>query len=274
MREEQLNEYFLYMEMILAAPGAKLHKYFRKLRKNAALSDAILLGIVLVPAGILLWQFRGNNTWLLLLAGIGLVTVFSFLFSLFRRHSDTVLAFGEMLTYPFYNSYEQCREMLDKLKTKPFRSKNTREDTDPFEKDRFSENDPVNDQEFTQDHSGQSDRTARHNGSDKYRYSNDKQNDNRSNSRSTASDDADRQKDSTGEQTSEHTRRHYRTSPVNTRLDEAKAFFGVDIPFTLDETKQRRNQLLKKYHPDNPDGSEAMCKKINECYALLVRYVS
>ena len=247
MREEQLNICFLYIEMILAAPGAKLHKCFRNLRKNTAFSAAILMGIVLFPAGIILWQFRGTDTLLLILAGIGLVTVFSFLFSLLRKHSDTVLAFGEMITYPFHNSYEQCREMLDKLKTESFRNENTKEDTqdNPAMKNGSAENEYF---------SGYDDTDRKKN---------------REKSENTASNNGNEQK-----KDSDHHRRHYRTSPANARLDEAKAFFGVDIPFTADEIKQRRNQLLKKYHPDNPDGSEEMCKKINECYALLIRYAA
>lgn len=274
MREEHLNICFLYIEMILATPGAKLHKCFRSLRKNRSLSDMILLAIVLIPAGIILWQFRGINTFLLILAGTGLVTVFSFLFSLLRRHSDTVLAFGEMITYPFCSSYEQCRKLLDNMKTESFQNKNTKVDTDPFENSHCSEKEPVKNPGSAQDHSAQSHGSAKSDSSGKYDFNDEKHNDNRSDSRSSASNETGNRKNNTSQRTSEHTHRHYHTSTVNARLEEAKAFFGVDIPFTADEIKQRRNQLLKKYHPDNPDGSEEMCKKINECYALLIRYAA
>jgi len=257
MKEKQINEYFLYMEMLLATPGAKLHQGFHKLRKKKEFFAAILLGVVLLLAAVTLWQFRGNDTWLLLLAGIGLITVFSLLFSWIWRHGDTILGIGEMLTYPFYNSYEQCRKALDPM---PANACNTEAAEAPADSNPFaSDNNAAG-----QKHSGQYNTTDSE----------------------TQSADA----NTTGDQQSQNTRarneyhreqerkssekRYRRTSPGNARLEEAKAFFGVDIPFTADEIKQRRNQLLKKYHPDNPDGSEEMCKKINECYALLIRYAA
>ena len=48
----------------------------------------------------------------------------------------------------------------------------------------------------------------------------------------------------------------------------------VEIPFTESEIKEKRNLLIRKYHPDNPGGSEEMCKKINECYAILYKYAT
>ncbi len=266
MKEGRLNEYFLYMEMILAAPGAKLHRGFRTLRKSKELSGAVLFGIVLLLAGTVLWQFRGNNTWLLILAGVGLVTIFSFVFSLLRKHFDTLLGIGEMLTYPFHNSYEQCRENL-----KQRQSDAAAQDDAP--KQNGSENagrqSNASDESFSQnDSASSSDEHFRQTDNSNHRNNSSAQ-ENRS--EHTGEDRFERE---SSDRTRERTHRRYRTSPANARLDEAKAFFGVDIPFTMEEIKQRRNQLIKKYHPDNPGGSEEMCKKINECYALLVRYVS
>lgn len=58
------------------------------------------------------------------------------------------------------------------------------------------------------------------------------------------------------------------------QLEEAQLIYAVRMPYTTDEIKQKRNILLKKYHPDNAEGSEEMCKKINECYRILCRYAS
>jgi hypothetical protein len=54
--------------------------------------------------------------------------------------------------------------------------------------------------------------------------------------------------------------------------EEAETIFMVKYPYDEAEIKSKRNMLLKKYHPDNPEGSEEMCKKINECYAVLMKY--
>ena len=247
MNKKQINEYFLYIEMILATPGAKLHQGFHRLRKKHEFATAILLGITLILAGTILWQFRGNDTGLLMLAGIGLITVFSLLFSWIWRHKDTILGIGEALTYPFYNSYEQCRKALDQIKTTAYTNMNA---TGP-------------------EQSGQSDTTDSQKQSADTKSTKDQQTQNRCDNNEYQHEQERRR--STSEDRY-HRERH--VSSGNARLEEAKAFFGVDIPFTADEIKQRRNQLLKKYHPDNPDGSEEMCKKINECYALLIRYAA
>ncbi len=59
-----------------------------------------------------------------------------------------------------------------------------------------------------------------------------------------------------------------------TPYDEALNIFNVREPFTAEEIKSKRNLLLKSYHPDNNNGSEEMCKKINECYELLMQHIS
>ncbi len=257
MNEKKIRDSFLYIEMVLATPGAKLHQGIRRLRKNRELATAILLGVILLLAGIVLWQFRRNDTWLLLLAGIGLITVFSLLFSWIWRHGDAILGIGEMLTYPFYSSYEQCRKALDPTQADTFNAKAAENPADP---NPFVSGNNAADQK----HSGQ------YNTTDSQTQSGDANATDRQQSQNTrARKEYHREHE---HNTSE--KRYRRTSPGNAQLEEAKAFFGVDIPFTADEIKQRRNQLLKKYHPDNPDGSEEMCKKINECYALLIRYAA
>lgn len=56
-------------------------------------------------------------------------------------------------------------------------------------------------------------------------------------------------------------------------FDDAKALFNVELPYTKTDIKRIRNELIKKYHPDL-GGSEEMCKKINEAYTLLLKFVS
>lgn len=57
-------------------------------------------------------------------------------------------------------------------------------------------------------------------------------------------------------------------------FDGAKELLGIELPCTASQLKKARNILLKKYHPDNMDGSVEMCSKINEAYAMLIKFVS
>lgn len=57
-------------------------------------------------------------------------------------------------------------------------------------------------------------------------------------------------------------------------FDEAKVLFNVEMPYSMAQIKESRNILIKKYHPDNIDGSEEMCKRINEAYKLLSKFAS
>ena len=52
---------------------------------------------------------------------------------------------------------------------------------------------------------------------------------------------------------------------------KAKRLFGVGYSYTEDELKKTRNELLKKYHPDNYQGDDAekMTALINTYYELL-----
>lgn len=63
------------------------------------------------------------------------------------------------------------------------------------------------------------------------------------------------------------------TQKPKTPFDEAKALFGVELPYTTTDIKRKRNILIKKYHPDL-GGSEEMCKRINEAYTLLLKFAS
>lgn len=48
--------------------------------------------------------------------------------------------------------------------------------------------------------------------------------------------------------------------------------FGVEIPYTEAEIRKKRNELIKKVHPD-AGGSEKKAAQINEYYALLKKFV-
>ena len=56
-------------------------------------------------------------------------------------------------------------------------------------------------------------------------------------------------------------------------LEIALAFYGLRIPYTEIELKEKRKELIKEAHPD-AGGSEEEAKKINAYYDILKKYVS
>ena len=55
-------------------------------------------------------------------------------------------------------------------------------------------------------------------------------------------------------------------------IRNAKALFGLNNDFTIQELKEARNRLMRKYHPDNQGGSSSIARKINAYYELLIPY--
>ena len=55
-------------------------------------------------------------------------------------------------------------------------------------------------------------------------------------------------------------------------LQRARALFGPNREFSLQELKAARNRLMRKYHPDNQGGSSAMAKRVNEYYDILLPF--
>ena len=55
-------------------------------------------------------------------------------------------------------------------------------------------------------------------------------------------------------------------------LQRARALFGLNREFSLQELKAARNRLMRKYHPDNQGGSSAMAKRVNEYYDILLPF--
>ncbi|MBR1470489.1 MAG: hypothetical protein IJ600_02455 [Lachnospiraceae bacterium] len=287
-----MSKLFLYLEMILATPGAKLHRGFRRLRRSRDLTGAFLIIVILLVSGMLLWHLRSSGTHLLLFAGAALTVLLFFLFFPLLRGTDTLLGIGEMVTYPFSNSYEQCRETLKDMQEHPelytaqrtdlqkdrAPQKQTAGSADAHARDTRSQSRrntqngrdaAAQDRQDTGAQRQQKDRNPQSADTQKqYRAQNRQDTDPRKQHAQNAGAQNDRSS------TDAHHRRTRRSTPKATPLEEAKSVFGVELPFTADEIRQRRNLLLKKYHPDNPDGSEEMCKKINEWYALLLKYAS
>lgn len=70
-------------------------------------------------------------------------------------------------------------------------------------------------------------------------------------------------------QQQEQRRRQSSKSP----LDNAKDLFHVEMPFTKEQIKTIRNELLKKHHPD-AGGSLEKCQEINTAYDLLLKFAN
>ena len=56
-------------------------------------------------------------------------------------------------------------------------------------------------------------------------------------------------------------------------FDKALRVFGVKLPFSSADLKKRRNELVRKNHPDHGGTNEKMIE-INKAYDLLKRYAS
>ena len=56
-------------------------------------------------------------------------------------------------------------------------------------------------------------------------------------------------------------------------LQEALQYYGMAMPYTAKQVRDRRRELMKKAHPDS-GGSEEDAKRINAYYDLLIKYAS
>ena len=65
----------------------------------------------------------------------------------------------------------------------------------------------------------------------------------------------------------------YTSSHQESDFDKALRVFGVKLPFSSADLKKRRNELVRKNHPDHGGTNEKMIE-INKAYDLLKRYAS
>ena len=65
----------------------------------------------------------------------------------------------------------------------------------------------------------------------------------------------------------------YTSSRQESDFDKALRVFGVKLPFSSADLKKRRNELVRKNHPDHGGTNEKMIE-INKAYDLLKRYAS
>lgn len=79
---------------------------------------------------------------------------------------------------------------------------------------------------------------------------------------------AQEQKQEKKQEQRQHTRSEETFSGAFNTEKQALDFFELSKPYTLDELKKRRMDLLKKVHPDQ-GGSNMMARMVNEAYELL-----
>ena len=258
MKEDRsrVNRFMLYMEMILAAPGKGLHVLLKKFRRRPDIGRAVFLFVTLFLVGIGLWLMR-KNTLLLLGGGIALAVLAFLIYKPVLKGISALLLFLEAGTHVFAASYDECRKSLKRRSGKSGRKAAPK--TEQRAKQPEEEQPKTREQREAERQAWEE---ARQKASAEKRYQQTQR------KKKRMEEEAEKERAKRGGP------KHKKQEPheSSAALEEAKSIFNVEIPFTEAEIKEKRNLLIKKYHPDNPEGSEEMCKKINECYAILYKY--
>ncbi|MCR4642862.1 MAG: hypothetical protein K5697_12660 [Lachnospiraceae bacterium] len=282
----------LRMEMILAAPGKGLHVLLGKLRKRPDVGRALFLTFLILAVGLGLWLMR-KDLFILLVGGAALAITVFLIYRPVLKGIKIFLTFLEAATHVFAKSYDDCRRAL-RLK------KNTAGNTasggpepasgqrgDPVhsaraqsaaagasgaaKQEKVSAENAQEKQESPEEERCRREEEAQAWARAKQKARQEKRYEQTEKKRRRMEEEAERERAKRGGPKAKTDRRPHESSAA---LEEAKSIFNVEIPFSEAEIKEKRNLLIRKYHPDNPGGSEEMCKKINECYAILYKYAS
>ncbi len=260
--------------MIVTAPGRELYRGCGRLRQRQDIMKYVLLGIVLAVLTVLLWLLR-RNTMELLIGGGLLAVAFFYIYFILLKHTDSVIRFVEKCCRPFDRAFGRHahavygKRQTGKTAASADRSRHSHQSRAQRKKAQEQRRNNSTQQrnkgaagEFGQQNR-QNTAGARGQRGDKRQYEQTEQR------RKADSGQAGRTGDGAAGKRSERA-----NHAGGAEFEEAQLIYAVRIPYTTDEIKQKRNILLKKYHPDNADGSEEMCKKINECYRILRKYAS
>ncbi|MCR5249845.1 MAG: J domain-containing protein [Lachnospiraceae bacterium] len=266
MKEDRsrVSRFMLYMEMILAAPGKGLHVLLKKCRKRGDIGRALFLLCTLLLVGIALWLMR-KNTLLLLAGGIALAVLAFLSYKAVMKGIAALLLWLEKATGVFAASFDDCRRILRK---RPARRRSRKTPSGNAQQANAPHAGPGQKQEQKKTREQrEAERQAWEEAKQKARAEKRYRQTQQKKKRMEEEAERERAKRGGPKATNKQSPRE-----SNEALEEAKSIFNVEIPFTEAEIKEKRNLLIKKYHPDNPEGSEEMCKKINECYAILYKY--
>ncbi len=276
----RVSRFMLNTEMILAAPGKGLHVLLGKLRKRPDVGRAIFLAFLLLCVGIGLWLMR-KDLFILLVGGAALAITVFLIYRPVLKGIKMFLTFLEAGTHVFAKSYDECRRAL-KLKKEGRTGKGgqaaaenaAKQDTSAGNAQAGAQKQQQKQQEAQE--TPEEERRRREEEAQawaraKQKARQEKRYEQTEKKRRRMEEEAERERAKRGGPKAKTDRRPHESSAA---LEEAKSIFNVEIPFSEAEIKEKRNLLIRKYHPDNPGGSEEMCKKINECYAILYKYAS
>ena len=300
----RVSRFMLNTEMILAAPGKGLHVLLGKLRKRPDVGRAVFLAFLLLCVGIGLWLMR-KDMFILVVGGTALAITVFLIYRPVLKGIKMFLTFLEAGTHVFAKSYDDCRCAL-RLKKSATRNAAAGgadyakgfaagQQGDPMQgfysargksgtagssataqqgysaQGKDPAENPQGKQESPEEERRRREEEAQAWARAKQKAKQEKRYEQTEKKRRRMEEEAERERAKRGGPKAKTDRRPHESSEA---LDEAKSIFNVELPFTEAEIKEKRNLLIKRYHPDNPGGSEEMCKKINECYAILYKYAS
>ncbi len=262
----------LRMEMILAAPGKGLHVLLGKLRKRSDIGRVVFLACTLILVGAGLWLMR-KNTILLLAGGTALAVVAFLLYKPVLKGTATFFMFFEAFTHLFAKSYDDCKAAIARYEYEHRSAEQKRRDEEMEKQAKAREEElrKAREQKRAEEAKAREERMRAEWSRVRQEARQEKRREHTERKRRRMEQEAERERDKRG---GPHVKTDKEPHVSSAALNEAKSIFNVELPFTEEEIKEKRNLLIKKYHPDNPGGSEEMCKKINECYAILYKYAT
>lgn len=250
--------------MVLTAPGRELYLEAGRLKEKPERVRAILLIFLLPVLAVLLWAIR-KNIYVLVFGGGSMAVGFFYIYFMLYEKRMKILDFLARLFEPFYKVFEKHRKaagwgsISDDKNAKA--GKTGAAGAGSTAGQGGDEKSRGEDEYFRR----WKEAAGRAKEAKQREWERRKRNYERRHA----------QNGSNGGGTKENYRKEDNTAkkPAADRArEEAETIFMVKYPYDEAEIKSKRNMLLKKYHPDNAEGSEEMCKKINECYAVLMKY--
>lgn len=253
------------LQMVLTAPGRELYLEAGRLKQKPERVRAILLILLLPILGVLLWAIR-SNFYVLILGGGAMAVGFFYIFFKLFENREKILDLIARLFKPFYEVFEKHR------KAAGWGRSSGRKTGEEKAKEAAAAGGSGREDEYFRRWKEAAGRARQEKEREKYKREEEWRKRRREYSKRKAAgggrtDGSGSGKAYEGKDTSEK-----KSVKTDSAREEAETIFMVKYPYDEAEIKSKRNMLLKKYHPDNPEGSEEMCKKINECYAVLMKY--
>ena len=268
----RVSRFMLKAEMVLAAPGKGLHVLLKKLRGRRDIGRVVFLLFVLAIVGLGLWLMR-KNTVLLIAGGSALAVVAFLLYKPVMKGFATFFIFLEAATHMFAKSYDDCKSAIEKYDYEHRSAQQKREDEEKARQAKAHEEELRREREKkrAEEAKAREERMKAEWSRVRQEARQEKRREHTQRKRRRMEQEAEREREKRG---GPHVKTDKEPHVDSAALNEAKSIFNVELPFSEEEIKEKRNILIKKYHPDNPGGSEEMCKKINECYKILYKYAT